>query len=1132
MSRIKFVIQLWSLSLRITCSRLEDFVVNGVESLGDVDPSGVQSAFVGRVDCDVTGKDGAPGVNRNGDLARAVKGLEGFKEAINAAANKLTQSGGDATTVSQALEKLKASGTLGELIEKLADGLRVFIGYDNKGQGIALVIDPLQQLRKGVLVFLSEVIKKLKDNFRHTNVLNSNDVNNALSNAYSNRDNVTFDSAMGTVQSTLKDGKIKEVVTALKNVNSLKSNQNNIDGFSDAVSTYLTGVLNAVNTLTSNQVDSLKSSLPSLVAAYGKQNGEFNTKIKAVEDDYKKLSTNRSSNIPDILTSAVHNGTRELLKQLKKDGYKSSYLSTSNWSGNTNKNKIAQIFLGCLPLYYYWLTYLYWKCKLPQKEGGWEGQKFNRPTLQSYMAGHGYLANHFNKGKGASDIVNLIGSLDQFSNVGSSPNPSHPDMLTELDNSLKGVIRTGSSSAANLDGHSLSALFYLCRCYFTGKQITNPVTERRPPTSIREMLYWLSGLQFSPHYYDIQKQIDNIVPDHSGLHVADSSAKSKDPLTRNQMKGYLKTSCLSAPGVLGAIQGNIADSEENEPWLYHLFSNGLNLTYASSAAVLFHTLADYAYALQFQLYFLYRQCANSYTYTCGWNECRYGSGVTGEGLKSHLCPKGCNRSGHGHSNGDHSGCKHDDCSNQSPLQAFLTDNLKGFCRQQPGTSNHLTECSDRSMCHVPMGFAGKLRTDAGGGLNIAYALNPFCGGPSDPLRQLSEKLGCLTKRTPRTLGDLLGFIWHLNGQLFKSRPRMGTIINAFIRSFDLGTSLSDTFNNDRYSAITSVWNKISRHTLRSSTSSSGLALSLEAMAPQIPFLYQLFMAEEPNTMPGALFDLTKHCHRYLAGDGPNIKIVHKSHSGSSSISGHRCSEPSDLWSIFQGLDTKPSGNNTDKQAECRRANCGGYLSPLTHTYGATYSPNFASTYLSWVVYLVEVFNERLQELLVEFNDINCKDCGPHCSCTKGQHGTTNCSCHSVVSCAGVLPVLYGHGFNFTNAYTLKGGTHGNDPMKRNCKKFQTALSNILKAEAPLHTLLTTIDDFLYMFRIYFFYNLSTFWIMYVCIVLYIYFLRADLLHLKSHVHFPSSHGIPSIGLLPTGQPTVMTKFTKLTYFTP
>ncbi|GIX61389.1 TIGR04076 family protein [Babesia caballi] len=32
---------------------LEDFVVNGVESLGDVYPSGVQSPFVGRVDCDV-----------------------------------------------------------------------------------------------------------------------------------------------------------------------------------------------------------------------------------------------------------------------------------------------------------------------------------------------------------------------------------------------------------------------------------------------------------------------------------------------------------------------------------------------------------------------------------------------------------------------------------------------------------------------------------------------------------------------------------------------------------------------------------------------------------------------------------------------------------------------------------------------------------------------------------------------------------------------------------------------------------------------------------------------------------------------------------------------------------------------
>ncbi|GIX61277.1 variant erythrocyte surface antigen-1, alpha subunit [Babesia caballi] len=240
------------------------------------------------------------------------------------------------------------------------------------------------------------------------------------------------------------------------------------------------------------------------------------------------------------------------------------------------------------------------------------------------------------------------------------------------------------------------------------------------------------------------------------------------------------------------------------------------------------------------------------------------------------------------------------------------------------------------------------------------------------------------------------------------------------------------------------------------------------------------MAEEPNTLPGVLFDLTKHCHKRKAGERGKYNVVHKSHSGSSPISGHRCSEPSDLWSIFQSINAKPNNiGDTDPYEACRSSQCGGYLSPLTHTYGAAYSPKFASTYLSWVVYLVEVFNERVHELLVEFTNISCKDCAPHCSGTKGQHGSTNCSCHSVVSCAGVLPVLYAHGFNFTNAYTLKGGTHGNDPMKRSCQKFQNALSNILKAEAPLHTLLTVIDKFLYLFRFYFFYNLSSFWIMYV-----------------------------------------------------
>ncbi|GIX62997.1 uncharacterized protein BcabD6B2_24320 [Babesia caballi] len=998
-----------------------------------------------------------------------------------AAADKLTEGRGD--DVSNVLDNLKNEVTIKSVIEKLAEGLKAFIGYGSQGQGIALVIDPLQQLRKGVLLFLKMFLDRLKSDHKHTGIVDRGNALNELRGAVRKVDD-EFYKAIQKIDEIQNDNKISGVVDALKNFSSLQS-KNNVNDLADGFQQYLTRVLQAVSSKASSHVESLQTSLPSLIKAYGEQNGDITTQIQKVEGDYKKVNRNgRSTTIPDILTSAVHNGTKYLLEQLKKDGYKFSYQSTSNWNGSANDSKIGQIFLGCLPLYYYWLTYLYWKCR--EKGGEWEGNRINSGPLSAFLSGQGYAKEHLKNQAGKQIAKTAFNGFTEIT-------AQFPTSVTTYFEFFQNLRDTGLEKwkqepsqppSATAQTYCLSGLYIVASTYFGHQQHLN-AKDSRPPTSIREMLYWLAGLQFSPIYNELQKQVKKHIPD-GGLRVADSSKPSTsgssgpgsasvgDTLTRKDFNEYLTSSCVFAPALLGTIQGDSADTSD-EPWLHNLFCNSMNLQYPSGSA-LFNALANYSYALQFQLYFVYSQCSGAYSYTCGWNECRYGSGVAAAGLTSHLCPKGCSRRGNRHSNGDHSGCKHDDCSSHgSPLQAFLTDKLKGFSRGHPSEpSSHLATCSG-VLCHVPMGFTGKLRTDAGGGLNIAYALNPFCGSPSDPLRQLSEKLGCLTKRTPSTLGDLLGFIWHLNGQLFKSRPRMDELAKMLVESVKKHRTPNNVPN-----FILHILDEMGKNasSISGPYEPTGLSRSLEAMAPTIPFLYHLFMTKERNTLPGVLFDLTKHRHKREAGERGKYNVVHKSHSGSSPISGHRCSEPSGLWSIFQSLNVKPGNGNTDTYETCRNSQCGGYLSPLTHTYGATYSPNFASTYLSWVVYLVEVFNERLHGLLVEFNDINCKDCGPHCSCTKGQHGTTNCSCHSVVSCAGVLPVLYGHGFNFTNAYTLKGVTHGNDPMKRPCQNFDSALSNILKAGAPLHTLLTVIDDFLYMFRVYFFYNLSSFWIMY------------------------------------------------------
>ncbi|GIX64717.1 extracellular matrix-binding ebh, putative [Babesia caballi] len=159
----------------------------------------------------------------------------------------------------------------------------------------------------------------------------------------------------------------------------------------------------------------------------------------------------------------------------------------------------------------------------------------------------------------------------------------------------------------------------------------------------------------------------------------------------------------------------------------------------------------------------------------------------------------------------------------------------------------------------------------------------------------------------------------------------------------------------------------------------------------------------------------------------------------------------------------------------------------------------------------------------------------------GCHTTTvargpSCACPSVVECADVLPHLYVNGFSFKDAFTLKRMTYDGNKSeykqtaasKRQCYAFATQLQAVLSPDAPLNTLLTTIDDFLFLFRYYFLGNLSTFWSIYIGIILYTFFFLLDTLHLRSHLKLTSSHTVPLLALLTTGKARALTKLTYIT----
>ncbi|GIX63098.1 extracellular matrix-binding protein ebh [Babesia caballi] len=868
-------------------------------------------------------------------------------------------------------------------------------------------------------------------------------------------------------------------------------------------------------------------------------------------------------------------------------GYKKAY--DGEWNNVFNGNSVvstggtappeygAKIFLGCVPMIFSALSYLYWRCD-SKGNGEWIGFSLKGSGLESdlkdYMVASGFKASELNGKKYGSEIAGTPFSKfkdfsDGMTNAAASAkeradkedkakksiypgNPLQADKTPTYPEFLKPLLDNGQDKANNTrassDENSFSILFHIAKLYFRGRHIMSsklPDFKARIPSTIREMLYFLAALPFSPSYDALDSYISNHFKNISPVSATNSDAEimipvadsnihfSYNALSAANLKDYLTTSCSLSLTVLGIIQGSGASEKPGEPWLHELFSNSaFHLNCPAAGPTLFRSLSSYTYALQFQLYFLYAQCAGTFSRGFGWRGCKYGSTVNSENVTSHICSAGCTEKS-SHNSGDHTSgsrrCKHSDCSNNSPLQAFLTDKLKGFSLSPSSTSGHLSDHPPGFMCHFKMGFTPQsLRPEAGTGNYIYSAINHFCSGPVTPLRQLCEKLGCLAKRAPRTLGDVFGFIWQLNSQLFNKTQTLEKLKEA--------TTPNHYSVEDFIAKLTPLLKPVLSPR---NPEDSGLIKSLKTMAPLIPFLYQLFKVNTDDFLPVTLFNLAQHCHKVDRQSGNSFRLMHKASSNSVVTPSHDCTHsPNDLWSLYQPVGPKTSQyGDTDPYKDCRDSNCGGYLEPLTLNYGATFSPSSAPVYLSWMAYLTDDLYEQLSDMLHDFNNISCDNCNGSCTRGKSCHSTSGqiCQCVSVVQCAGVLPVLYKYGFQFHDTTSLSGWKYENrrwspdTPTVRSCENFHSALSNVLSRNAPLAKLLESIDSFLYMFRFYFFYNLSSFWLCSLVILLYFIFYGIDVLHVRSHLKLTLSHRIPPIGLLTTGKAPALTK---LTYYMP
>ncbi|GBE60899.1 ribosome binding protein [Babesia ovata] len=259
-----------------------------------------------------------------------------------------------------------------------------------------------------------------------------------------------------------------------------------------------------------------------------------------------------------------------------------------------------------------------------------------------------------------------------------------------------------------------------------------------PPKTVREMLHWLVGLTELGYIGIIIEYVKSILKEFN-KDVSQTSAAldiTEKPYTleASHVAGTLTEACHYAANVLYRIKHK--DNSKVVP-MPDFSSEYSKFRYSTDPACLLCHLRDYVYACYHQLTFLKVQCSREQSHG-GWKDCQYGNNV----------PK-------------------------SPLQAFLTD---------AHDSKFETDLFDPSdICiksRVNMGFKEEdLPKTQQTGKDISTILSPQCGG-DDPLMTLSSYLNCLTRRTPRTTGELVSFFHNFGNSLHNVSSQLSPLGSA------------------------------------------------------------------------------------------------------------------------------------------------------------------------------------------------------------------------------------------------------------------------------------------------------------------------------------------------------------------
>ncbi|EDO08272.2 variant erythrocyte surface antigen-1 [Babesia bovis T2Bo] len=742
-------------------------------------------------------------------------------------------------------------------------------------------------------------------------------------------------------------------------------------------------------------------------------------------------------------------------------------------SGAAYKKRCAKILLGCIPLIFSCLTYLYWNCSDNAKDRNWKDCNLNSgltDALCTYLAYIGFDNTQLNKCNGS--VINTL--LDCFKELkdciagkkstsqGNNKPKTYAEFVNEIHTAFSTIDQeeetreTQEKKQAEGKEMPLQRLYMGSSSYFQASQEKHNQTadEAKRPESICELLYWLLGLPYTPvgvivgngslgallGIEDEASGDDGVcgyLP--SGKCCPSPPTTTECPMSNDTADYYLLPPCYYSAFVLLSIQGKLVSgknanilknassgeipNQTPEPFLHDLYANQhFKFYYPSSARSWVVMVWDVVYALYFQLGFLYKQCQVNYKDGYGWKDCAYGKGVKCVESKTWIC-----------TNTKSPGAQHDQCgkdpNKSSPLQGYLCDKLTDFkCENNDDESEpksycaHLKHVPPSQWCPIPMGFLGNLETitPERKGEHLSVILSLYFENKTDgaSLYQLVLFLGIGSLRTPRCLGDMFAFFCGVGG-------------------------LCDDTPLSKDSSLVELWK------------------------------------EKITGYPGT----------------PNPEKITKSLK---TLAGC-CTQTASIKDTCDSLCSL-SPADISKCSSCTK-----YLCSISWSVYTVFATRHIECYLSWVIYMIEDFQSNLEAFLKYFEDVDCNHGCPGCLNGQKCHKINNkggCQCN-VVECKRILGALYRFGFTYQEASTLQSD--------KKCSDFLQQLKEVADGK-PLKDLIKAVNQILYSIRLAFIFWA---WLLWTVAIVYLIFglvVDLDILHIRSHIWLKHTHNIPAFNL--------------------